>query len=59
MLMGKSLVKPRKRWEDNIKMDLKEVFCVDGRCMELVHDRVQWWALVLEVFNLRVLSLVG
>jgi len=28
---------------------------VDGRWMELAHDRVQWWALVLEVLNLCVL----
>ena len=33
-------------------MDLMEIDCEDGRWMELVQDRVQWWALVFAVFNL-------
>jgi hypothetical protein len=36
-------------------MDLRELGCEDGRWMELAQDRVQWWALVLAVLNLRVL----
>jgi len=34
------------------KLDLMNVSCEDGRWMELAQDRVQWWALVLAVFNL-------
>jgi hypothetical protein len=37
---------PRRRWEDNIKMDYRAVGCVDERWIELVQDRVQWRALV-------------
>ena len=43
----------RRRWEDNIKMDLKEV----GGCgdwMEFAQDRNRWRALVNTVMNLRV-----
>jgi len=36
-------------------MYLREIGCEDGRWMELAQDRVQWWALVLAVLNLRVL----
>ena len=48
------LVRPRRRWEDNIKMDLQEV---GGSCrdwMELAQDRDRWRALVCTVRNLRV-----
>jgi len=41
------------RWEDNIKMDLREVGGV-GDWMELAQDRVRWRALVNTVMNLRV-----
>jgi len=30
---------PRRRWEDNIKMDLQEVGCVGMDCIELARDR--------------------
>jgi hypothetical protein len=33
-------------------MDLREIGCEDGKWMELVQDRVQWWARVLTVLNL-------
>jgi len=48
------LGRPRRRWEDNIRMDLREVGrgCVD--CMELAQDRDRWRALVSAVMNLRV-----
>jgi hypothetical protein len=36
-------------------MDLREIYCEDGRWMELAQDRVQWQALVLAVLNLRIL----
>ena len=46
------LRRPRRRWEDNIKMDLREVGG-DGDWMELAQDRDRWWALVNTVMNLR------
>ena len=47
------LVRPRHRWEDNIKMDLREVGR-GGDWMELTQDRDRWRALVNMVMNLRV-----
>jgi len=48
------LGRPRSRWEDNIKMDLKEVGCGDMVWIELALDRDKWRALVNAVMNLRV-----
>jgi len=48
------LGRPRCRWEDNIKMDLKEVRCGGMDWIELVQDRDRWRALVNAVMNLRV-----
>jgi len=45
---------PRRRWEDNIKMDLQEVGGGRGDRMELAQDRDRWRALVSTVMNLRV-----
>ena len=45
--------RPRRRWEDNIKMDLQEVEW-GGDWMELAQDRDRWWALVNKVMNFRV-----
>ena len=36
-------------------MDLREIGCEDGSCMELAQDRVQWQAFVLAVLNFLVL----
>jgi len=47
------LGRPRRRWEDNIKMDLQEVGCGGMDLIELAHDRDRWRALVNEVMNLR------
>ena len=47
------LGRPRHRWEDNIKMDLREVGGV-GDWMELAQDRDRWRALVNTVMNFRV-----
>ena len=47
------LGRPRRRWEDNIKMDLQEVGG-GGDWMELAQDRDWWRALVNTVMNLRV-----
>ena len=48
------LGRPRRRWEDNIKMDIQEVGRGCGDCMELAQDRDSWRALVSRVMNLRV-----
>ena len=45
--------RPRRRWEDNIKMVLQEVRYGDMDCIELAQDRDRWWALVNAVMNLR------
>ena len=48
------LGRPRRRWEDNIKMDLQEVGCGGMGWIELAQDRDRWRALVTVVMNLRV-----
>ena len=51
---GKSpLGRPRRSWEDNIKMDLREVRG-GGDWLELSQDRDRWRALVNTVMNFRV-----
>ena len=53
------LGRPRRRWEDNIKMDLQEVGCGDMDWIELAQDRDKWRALVNMVMNFRVPQNVG
>ena len=53
------LGKPRRRWEDNIKMNFKEVGGGCGDWMELAQDRDRWRALVNTVRNLRVPEMRG
>jgi len=48
------LERPRRRWEDNIKMDLQEVGGGRGDWMELAQDRDRWRALVGTLKNFRV-----
>ena len=48
------LGRPRRRWEDNIKMDLQAVGCGGMDWIELAQDRDRWRALVNVVTNLRV-----
>ena len=45
------LGRPRRRWEDTIKMDLQEVGRDCGDWMELAQDRDRWRALVSTVMN--------
>jgi hypothetical protein len=40
------LGRPRCRWEDNIKMDHREIGIDVAKCIRLAQDRVQWWAFV-------------
>jgi hypothetical protein len=52
---GKRLLgRPRRRWEDNIKMDLQEVGGGCGDWMEMAQDRDRWRSLVGTVRNFRV-----
>jgi hypothetical protein len=46
--------RPRRRWEDNIMMELQDVGGGYGDWMELAQDRERWWALVSTVMNFRV-----
>ena len=48
------LGRPRRRLEDNIKMDLLEVGCGSIDWIELAQERDKWRALVNEVMNLQV-----
>jgi len=49
------LGRPRRGWEDNIKIDLQEVTCGDMDWIELAQDSETWRTLVNAVMNLRVL----
>jgi hypothetical protein len=48
------LRRPKRRWEDNIKMDLREIGIDGVKWIQLAQDRVQWRACVNTVMNLRV-----
>jgi hypothetical protein len=48
------LERPRRRWEDNIKMDLQVMGCGGMDWIELAQDRDRWWVLVNAVMNLQV-----
>jgi len=48
------LKRPRRKWEDNIKMDFEEIGCGDIDWIELTQDRERWRALVNAVMKLRV-----
>ena len=50
----RTLGRPRRRWEDNIKMNLQEVGCGGMDWIELAQDRDRWRALVSTVMNFRV-----
>jgi hypothetical protein len=48
------LGRPRRRWEDNIKMNFRETGIDGANWIQLAQDRVQWRACVNRVMNLRV-----
>jgi hypothetical protein len=61
VLMGKPegrrpLARPRRRWEDGIRMDLREIDWGSVEWIQLVHDRERRRAVVNTVMNLRVLA---
>ena len=56
---NRPLGRPRRRWEDNIKMDLQEVGGGCGDWMELAQDMYMWRALVSTVRNVRVPKMLG
>jgi hypothetical protein len=43
------LGRPRRRWEDNIKLDLWEIGIDGANWIQLAQDRVQWWACELDL----------
>jgi hypothetical protein len=48
------LGRPRRRWEDNIKMDLREIGIDGTNWIRLAQDGVHWWDFVSTVMNLLV-----
>jgi hypothetical protein len=52
----RTLERPRRRWEDGIKMDLREIGWGGVEWIHLAEDRDRWRAVVNAVMNLRVLA---
>jgi hypothetical protein len=50
------LGRPRRRWEDGIRLDLREIGWGSVERIQLAHDMDRWRALVNTVMNLRVLA---
>ena len=50
----RALGRPRRRWEENIRMDLEEIGINAGNWVDLAQDRNYWRALVNSALNLRV-----
>jgi hypothetical protein len=51
--------RPRRRWNDNIRMDFQEVGCGGMNWIEVVQDRDRWRALVNAVMNLGFYKMRG
>jgi hypothetical protein len=47
--------RPRRRWENGIRMDLREIGWEGSEWIHLAQDRDWWWTLVNAVMNLQVL----
>jgi hypothetical protein len=61
VLVGKpegkwAFVRPRRRWENGLKMDLRKIGCGGVQWIHLAQDRDRWRAVVNAVTNLRVLA---
>jgi hypothetical protein len=59
ILVGRSegkrpLGRPRRRWENKIKIDLREIRIDEANWIQLAQDRVRWRTCVSTVMNLRV-----
>ena len=54
VLLGKPLGRPRRRWVDNIRMDIQEVECGYMDWIGLAQNRDRWRTLMSTVMNLRV-----
>ena len=48
------MARPRRRWEDNINMDIQEVGCGGMDWIELAEGRDRWRTVVNSVMNFRV-----
>lgn len=61
ILIGKCLEKhshgTQSKWEDNIKINIRELNCEGRRWMQMSQDRAHWRASVLMVLNVNVLLL--
>jgi hypothetical protein len=53
---GRPLGRPRRRWEDGVRMDLREIGLGDLNWIRLAQDGDRWRAVVSAVMNLRVLA---
>ena len=51
---NRSFGRSRRRWEDNIRIDLKEIGINAGKCVDSAQDRNYWRALANAALNLRV-----
>jgi len=50
----RSLARPKRRWEDNIKLDLREIGIEGANWIQLAQDIIQWRVFVNTVMNPRV-----
>jgi hypothetical protein len=53
---NRPLERPRRRWEDGIRMDLRQIGCGSKEWMHLTQDSGRWRAFVNTAMNLRVLA---
>jgi hypothetical protein len=50
----RQLERPRRRWESNIKMNVRKIWIDGANWIRLTWYRVRWWTFVKTVMNLRV-----